>query len=210
MDTYKVLMIFHVFFTLVALLSGLISTIANPKGSDLHKKTGRFYFYSYVGVALTGFLMLFFKFKVFFLALNLFALYLILAGNYYAKKNEKIVNKNWWILSILCLTVFVYAVDVFFVIYNIEHIEYGWIIVRFTFAFVALSTLIFELTVKRNRFLLHAVMMLLSYIPLVNGVLARLSPQEYVWVFWILGYVVLIPLIVLWLKKSKKLKPLLD
>lgn len=162
MDIYKTLMIFHVFFTLAALVSGLIVIIVNPKGDKTHKRFGRFYFYSYSAVVLTALFMLTIKFKVFFLALTLFGTYLIVAGNYYAKKNEKIIVKNWWILSILILTVFVYAVDVFFVIYNIKHIEYGWIIVRFTFAIIAISTLIFELTSKRNRISLHAIMMLLS------------------------------------------------
>ena len=35
-----------------------------------------------------------------------------------AKKKEKIIGKNWWILSVLILTVFAYVVDVFFVIFQ--------------------------------------------------------------------------------------------
>ena len=210
MNLYKLMTTFHVIFTLVALVSGLIAIIINPKGGRNHKKSGRYYFYSYVGVVSTAFFMLTIKFKVFFLALTLFGTYLIIAGNYYAKKDERIVDKNWWILNILVLTVFVYAVDVLFVIYNIKYIEYGWIIVRFTFAMIAMATLIFELTAKRNRILLHAILMLLSYIPLINGMLARLSPDEYVWVFWILGYIIFIPLVFWWFKKSNQLQSLLN
>ncbi|WP_296623209.1 hypothetical protein [Marivirga sp.] len=206
METYKIMTICHVVFTIAAFVSGLVAIIVEPKGGEVHKKSGRYYFYFYVGVVLTAFLMLFIKFKIFFLALTLFGTYLIIAGTYYAKKNEKIITKNWWILSILLLTVFIYLVDVFIIIFNIE---LGWIIVRLTFAMIALSTLIFELSIKRNRILLHATLMLLSFIPLINGLMARLSPNEYVWIFWILGYIIFIPLIIAWFKQSKKLKALL-
>lgn len=209
MNTYEIMTISHVVFTILALLSGLIAIIANPKGGKVHQKSGHYYYYFYIGVILTAFLMLTIKFKIFFFALTLFGTYLIVAGNYYAKKSEKIIAKNWWLLSVLILTVFVYVIDAVFVIYNIEHIGVGWTIVRLTFAVIALSTLIFELSFKRNRILLHATLMLLSFIPLINGLLARLSPSEYIWVSWILGYVIFIPLIILWFKMSKKLQEFL-
>lgn len=206
MNTYKIMTISHVIFTLLAFLSGLIAIIAKPKGGEVHKKSGRYYYYFYIGVILTGFLMLTLKFKIFFFALTLFGTYLIVAGNYYAKKSEKIIAKNWWILGLLILTVFVYVIDAFFVIYNFEHIGLGWTIVRLTFAAIALFTLIFELSFERNRRLLHATLMLLSFIPLINGLLARISPGEYIWISWIVGYIVFIPLIILWFKMSKQLQ----
>ncbi|MBX2957941.1 MAG: hypothetical protein KF846_17375 [Cyclobacteriaceae bacterium] len=209
MNIYEIMTISHVIFTILALLSGLIAIMVNPKGGEVHKKSGRAYYYFYTGVILTAFLMLTIKFKIFFFALTLFGTYLIVAGDYYAKKSEKIIAKNWWVLSLLIVTVFVYVIDAFFVINNIEHIGLGWTIVRLTFAAIALSTLIFELSIKRNRILLHATLMLLSFIPLINGLLARLSPGEYIWVSWILGYAVFIPLIILWFKMSKKLQAFL-
>ena len=206
MDTYEIFTLLHVIFTITALVSRLIAIIANPKGGEVHKKSGRYYYYSYIGVVLFGFLMLSIKFKIFFFALTLFGTYLIVAGNYYAKKSEKIIAKNWWILSLLIVTVFVYVIDAVFVIYNIKHIGFGWTTVRLTFAVIALCTLIFELIVKRNRILLHATLMLLSFIPLISGLLARVSPSEHIWVAWIFGYVVFIPLIITWFKTSKKLQ----
>ncbi len=209
MNPYEIMTISHVVFTTAALLSGLIAIIVNPKGGEVHKKSGRYYYYFYLGVVLTGFLMLTIKFKIFFFALTLYGTYLIVAGNYYAKKSEKTIAKNWWILSILVLTVFVYLADVFFVVFNIDSIGVGWAIVRLTFAVIAIATLIFELSIERNRILLHATLMLLSFIPLINGLLARFSPSGYVWVFWVLGYIVFIPLILLWFKKSEKLQAFL-
>lgn len=153
--------------------------------------------------------MLFIKFKIFFFALTLFGTYLIVAGNHYARNSEKIIAKNWWILSLLIVTVFVYLVDAVFVFYNLEQIGFGWSTVRLTFGVIALATLIMELSIKRNRILLHATLMLLSFIPLINGLLARVSPSEYIWVTWIFGYVVFIPLIIIWFKTSKKLQVLL-
>ena len=209
MNTYEIMTILHVIFTITALVSGLVAIITNPKGGEVHKKSGRYYYYSYLGVILFGFLMITIKFNIFFFALTLFGTYLVIAGNYYAKKSDKIIAKNWWILSLLILTVFVYVIDAVFVIYNLEQIGFGWTTVRLTFGVIALATLIIELTIKRNRILLHATTMLLSFIPLINGLLARVSPSEYIWVTWIFGYVVFIPLIVIWFKTSKKLQILL-
>ncbi|TNE78828.1 MAG: hypothetical protein EP332_13040 [Bacteroidetes bacterium] len=154
--------------------------------------------------------MLTIKFKLFFLALTLFGLFLIVAGKYYAKKQEKQVAKNWWVLSILLITVFVYLVDAVLVVNNFKQIGYGWSIVRLTFALIAFSTLLFELRFTRNRIALHGTMMLLSFIPLVSGLLARIAPSEYIWISWILGYLVFIPLILLWFRKSSRIRALLN
>jgi hypothetical protein len=210
MNVYEIITFCHVAFTIVALVSGLIAIFGNTKGGELHRKAGRYYYYFYTGVILTAFLMLTIKFKIFFFALTLYGTFLIVAGNYYARRHEKLIAKNWWILIILILTVIVYLTDVFLVIYNFEQIGLDWAIVRLTFAAIALSTLIFELSIKRNRVLLHGTSMLLSFIPLINGFLARISPNEYIWVSWILGYIIFIPLIIVWFKYSKKLQLLIN
>jgi len=209
MDVYITLTSIHVVFTIAALLSGLISIVANPKGGTLHKNFGRFYFYFYFGVILTALAMLTIKFTFFFLGLTVFGAYLIASGNYYSKQNEKTDQRNWWLLSIRFLTIIVYILDLSRVISNIENYEYGWAIVHFVFAALAISVFVFELTFKRNRILLHATAMLFSYIPLINGIFARFSPKEYVWFFWIIGYIIFIPLIILWFKASKKMQPVL-
>ena len=209
MDTYKLLTIIHITFALAAFVSGIAPIVFNPKGGALHQKSGQFYFYFYLGVILTALGMLTIKFKIFFLALTLFNAYLVISGFYYAKKNERIIRKNWWLLSFLIFTTLVFMSDVSLVISNIESYEYGWVIVSFSYAILALSVFIFELAVKRNRFLLHAVTMLLSYITLINAILAQLSPIGNVWQFWIAGYIIFIPLTILWFKKSKKLSSLL-
>jgi hypothetical protein len=209
MNVYKILTNIHIVFTIAALLSGLISIVANPKGGAIHKKFGRLYYYFYLVVIFTALAMLTIKFKFFFLGLTVFGAYLIASGNYYSKQNEKIEKRNWWLLSLGVFTIIVYILDISLVISNIENYEYGWIIVHFTFAALAISVFIFELNFKRNRILLHATTMLLTYIPLINGLLARFSPNEYVWFFWIIGYIIFIPFIILWFKKSKQMQELL-
>lgn len=52
MNIYEIITITHVIFTLTALLSGLIAIVVNPKGGEVHKKSGRYYFYFYIGVIL--------------------------------------------------------------------------------------------------------------------------------------------------------------
>lgn len=210
MSSYSILTGCHVVFTIAALAFGLVSIVVNPKGGELHKKSGRFYVLAYAGVVLSAFLMLLIKFKLFFFALTLFGTFLLVAGYYYSKKEEKVVARNWWILSILLFTVFIYLVDAVFVLSNIKHIGFGWTTVRLTFALIALATLIFELSSKRNRIVLHATMMLLSFIPLINGLLARVAPSEFIWVSWIVGYVICIPLILVWFKKTKKMQLLFN
>ena len=200
----------HVIFTLAAFVCGAIAILANAKGGALHKKSGRLYWYCYLGVILTAFGMLVLNFKFFFFALTLFGTYLLLAGYHYARQNGKLVPRNGWILSLLVLTALVYLTDVFFVLYNFEDIGLGWTIVRLTFALIAFGVLIFEFSIKRNRVLLHAVVMLLSFVPLLNGLLARIAPSEFVWLSWIAGYLIGIPLIFLWFKQSKKLQILIS
>lgn len=209
MNTYAVFTIFHVVFTITALMSGLVAIMAEPKGGVLHKQAGRFYYFSYLALIIFAFLMLSLKFKLFFLALNFFGGYLVIAGNYYAHTKAKTVARNWWILSVLLVSVLLYMTDSIFVFYHLSSIGLDWVIVRLLFSSIALSVLVFELYGARNRIVLHAACMLLSFIPLINGLFARIAPSEYVWLAWIGGYIIFIPLMIIWFTKSPKMQALL-
>lgn len=207
MDTYRIVVLCHVVLTLLAFIFGLMAIWVTPKGGIVHKKAGRLYYYFYLGVVLTGYIMIAIKFKIFFLGLTLFGTYLILAGNYFAKSRQGRFSVRWWLLSILILTIFVHVIDLAFAISNLDNIGYGWFIVRVIYAIIPVLVLIYERMDKSTGYLRHAVMMILSFIPLVEGLLARISPVEYVWVFWMLGYAIFIPLFIWWFKTSKSLQP---
>ncbi len=206
MTTYQLMTTGHVIFTLAAVLTGAIAIGAPTKGSDLHIKAGRLYSYAYLGVLLTALVMLVLNFKFFFFALTLFGSYLLLAGNHYARQSGQQAKRNRWIFGLLLLTALVYLTDVFFVLNNFAGIGPGWSVVRLSFALIAFATLAFELRSQRNRRLLHASLMLLSFIPLLNGLLARLAPPELIWLSWIAGYLIGIPLMAWWFSRSKKLQ----
>lgn len=42
-----------------------MAILVNPKGGKAHKKSGRYYYYSYIGVILTASVLLTLKFKIF-------------------------------------------------------------------------------------------------------------------------------------------------
>jgi uncharacterized membrane protein len=206
MNTYQLLTAGHVTCTLAAFVCGAVAIVVRPKGGELHRKSGRLYTYSYLGVLLTAFAMLLLQFKFFFCALTLFGSYLLLAGNHYARQQGQGAKRNGWIFSLLLLTSLVYLTDVFFVLNNLAGIGPGWSVVRLSFALIAFGTLALELRGPRNRRRLHASLMLLSFIPLLNGLLARLAPTELIWLSWIAGYLIGIPLMAWWFRRSKTLQ----
>lgn len=200
---YQIFTYLHVLSTAAALLGGLAAFLLGPKGGKTHLKAGKYYVYFYTGVLLTAYVLLTIKFKLFFFALTLFGTYLVLAGRYYARKEGQKVRPNTGIISLLFLTTLVYFWDVVFVCYNLPSIGPGWATVRLSFAAIAAGTLVLVLFGKLNRRLLHAIHLLLSFVPLVNGLLARLTPTDYVWASWLVGYVVLVPALIFWVKRSK-------
>ena len=204
MDIHQSVIFIHVVFALSAFLCGFIAIIAKPKGGTLHKKAGRFYVYTYWGVIATSVLFLYYKLTFFFLALTLFNAYLITAGWYYAKTTSNMEKKNRWLLSFLWLVVIIYILDLVLMFSNLANYHYGWIIVHSTYALLAISVLVLEFKLKRKRIVLHTVSMILSYITLIDGVLARVTPIDLSWICWIIGYVIGVPLLIRWLNQSKE------
>lgn len=212
---YETFTVIHVGFTGVALLSGLIAMIASPKGSRLHKKSGLIYFYSFIGVIVTGFLMVSIQYKDLFLGITIFNSYLLFMG--YRALRYKQAKANW--LVWLMLTLFIgngalLLVGSFRIDDGFWEHGYKWSFVR---AFMALLT--FYLAIKDFRTLKsktqdkkawlfnHMEKMLITYISLIAGVLLRLLDhlpfKDNKWLCWIVPYVICIPLIAYWKRKYK-------
>ena len=204
MNIQQSVIFIHVVFALSAFLCGFIAIIAKPKGGTLHKKAGRFYVYTYWGVIATSILFLYDELTFFFLALTLFNAYLITAGWYYARIGSKMKNKNLWLLIFIWVVVIIYLLDFILMLSNLENYKSGWIIVHSTYALLAISICRLENKKNKNRIIHHTTLTIMSYITLFNGLLARLSPIEWSWAFWIFGYFIGIPILFLGLKKLDK------
>lgn len=203
MGLYQSITLMHVVFTILAFAAGLLAYTLGPKGGPFHKKMGVCYVYLYLGVVFTGYVMVGLRFKLFFLGLTLFGSYLVLTAYLLMIKGRTKTLKNLWLKVLLSLTVIVHLVDLIFALYNAKSLGLEWLSVRVVYALIPLGVLVLTLSPSLETRRLHATLMILTLIPLFNGALARLSPQEYVWLFWLLGYLLFVPLLAWWLLSTK-------
>jgi len=218
MTTFETLTLIHVGFTAVAILSGIIAMIAKPKGNKLHKKSGLVYFYSFIGIAIFGLLMVFIKYRDLFLGVTIFNTYLIVMG--YRAVHYKRTKANWvdWTM----LTIF-FCSGLLFLFSGIKmygiffQADYGWGVIRVFYAILVFYIFFFDLRYFRNKasdkkawLYYHMEKMLLSFTALISGVLLRFSdyffPKDLKWTFWITPYLVCLPLIAYWVSKYKTKK----
>lgn len=85
----KSLLLLHIISGSLALVSGFIA-IATIKGSRLHKRSGKLYFYAMLGVALTAVIISLAKGNDFLLSIGIFSFYLTFSGYrsiYYSRQN---------------------------------------------------------------------------------------------------------------------------
>jgi hypothetical protein len=221
MMLYNILIYIHVGFTLIALLSGLAAMIASPKGSRLHKRSGLLYFYSFIGVIVTGFVMVVIQYKDLFLGITLFNAYLLFMG--YRVLKHKHAKANW----LVWLALIIFAGNGLLLLAGALRIDdgfwehgYKWSIVRAFLALLTFYLAIKDLVAFRSKhqdkkawLFNHMEKMLITYISLIAGVMLRLLDHLPVsggkWLCWIVPYVICIPLISYWVSryKSNKLKP---
>ncbi len=200
----------HVFFAVSAIFIGILGIFGKPKGGLLHKKYGRVYFYVYIMICLTGFLMLTIKFKSILLGLTIFNIYLV-ANGFLAFRNFKFKK----VLQRLMIVVLLFDA-LFLVAYSTIQESLEWKIIFYFYIglifFVILrdsSTLIFDNGTKQLPETHHMEKMLLSFIALIGGLAIQLlTPfinEKYNWTMWIISYAIGLPLIFLWtnLRKPK-------
>ncbi len=78
-DTHKIILIFHVFCGVIALLTGLIAIIA-MKGSRLHITSGKGFYLAMFAVGILSFILASIKFNPFLLSIGIFSLYMVIRG----------------------------------------------------------------------------------------------------------------------------------
>ncbi len=215
MTVYEIFTLIHVTFTIIALVTGIIAMIATPKGNKLHRKSGLVYFYSFIGIAIFGLLMVFIKYKDLFLGVTIFNTYIIIMG--YRAVQYKSTKANWvdWTM----LTIF-FCGGLLFVFSAIKMYgiffqpDYGWGVIRIFYALLVVYIFIGDLRYFKNKAIdkkawlyNHMEKMLITFTSLISGVLLRFSdyffPEDFKWTFWITPYIVCLPLIAYWISKYK-------
>ena len=214
MTRFEILTLIHVGFTIIAIPAGIMAMIAAPKGSKLHRRVGLIYFYSYIGLILLSIPMSYMKFRPIFLALTLFNIYIVFSG-YLNVRNKNKVNPmvTWILFSILLSGTLVYLYGGFQDIDSYQS-DYGWAIVHFFFAACTLYVFVVDLRILKrvnkvkNQWLFqHMEKMLISFVTLIGTLMLRYSnllvSQHFRWIFWILPYILFLPLVVLWIHRYK-------
>lgn len=78
-DTHKIILIFQVICGAIALLTGLIATIAG-KGRRFHITSGKVFYWAMFAVGLSSFILASIKFNPFVLSIGIFSLYMVISG----------------------------------------------------------------------------------------------------------------------------------
>jgi uncharacterized membrane protein len=218
MWVYEIVTLIHIAFAIVALVTGIIAMTAKPKGSNLHKKAGLVYFYSFIGIMTCGLLMSCIKYNNFFFAITIFNAYFLFTGYRVLKnKNSKANWMDWSMLAIFFFGGLLMIIDVLKIKEDFLVHSYKWNVV---FAFHATMTFYFvakdfkwlrNKTIEKQTWLYkHMEKILITYISIIVGATLRLSDYtpvikdlEVKWLCWIIPYLVCLPLIAYWISKYK-------
>jgi hypothetical protein len=214
MELYEVLILIHISFTSIAIVSGIIAMAASPKGNLTHRRSGSVYFYSFIGIVLTGYIMTSIKYKDLFLGFTIFNTYFLLMGYRMVKyKNQEANWLDWILLSVFVCGGLLMLVGAFRIDDSFFQRGYRWSIVRgfysaltFYYAFKDFRHFRNKLPGKKSWLINHMEKMLLTYVSLIGGILIRVAdlfPGELKWTCWIVPYIVCIPLITYWISKYK-------
>jgi uncharacterized membrane protein len=96
----KGLLVLHIISGFASLVFGLIP-IVSKKGSNIHKKAGRVFFYSMLGVCFTSVVISLMKDNRFLLQIGIFAFYMNYAGWRAVKHKSLVPNTADWIIIVM-------------------------------------------------------------------------------------------------------------
>lgn len=215
MNLFEFFIAIHVLFTVLAIASGFTALLSTPKGSDFHKKCGKFYCVSYAGAILLGILMMFIKYKTLFFSFTLLSIYLL--GNAYVSIRYPNKNTTWNRILFLCLlgALGVYSYDAIQLYPELYTDEFGWALIRYFFLIFSIVLIIRDVQYQKKTHLLpldflhrHMEFTTLSLIPLIGGVMLRFSDywmdHDWRWTWWITPFAIGYPLIILWINHYRK------
>jgi uncharacterized membrane protein len=205
MTLFKVLLYIHIVFGAISLFVGLF-VLLTKKGNTRHKRIGNIYYYSMLTAALISFPMSYLHSDYFLFIVGVFTSYMLLTGRRYLKIKEiSDVKTTDWILMLTML--FFGIAFIAFGIYKImNHNSFGTVLLVFggiSCLFVWRDKRNFEGKSRYKNFWLvtHIQRMLGSYIATVTAFLVvnnKVLPDV---LAWLLPTFLLVPLIVIWVKK---------
>ncbi len=222
MEPYKLSVYIHVALTLIAFAAGSIALVTQPKGNKTHRKAGMLYFVTFLAAGLTGFFMLFLKYKALLLGVTIVNLYLCITG--FKAVRYKGAPPGWvdWLMLVVLGGSGVLLLSDGLRIYNgLFGSDFGWVCVRFFYIFLIAYTLISDMRyfiqkTDRKRLWLprHIEKMLISFIALLTGVILRgigdldfFAARDLKWIFWIIAYILCLPFVFFWVRRYSIRQP---
>ncbi|MBS1646586.1 MAG: hypothetical protein JST67_04540 [Bacteroidetes bacterium] len=207
MEIFKVLLITHILCGGLSLALGLYILIVK-KGTAIHKKVGKAYFYAMLINSVVAIPMSYLHPNYFLFLISIFTIYMLLTGlRYLHKKKLTDVNKYDWFLTIIMLLFSVAFVG--FGIFNFTQENYFGIIFM-VFGFIGLffsyqDRLNFTGKSKIKNFFLttHIQRMTGSYIASTTAFLVVNNTLLPSIMAWLLPTALMAPLIIFWTRKYK-------
>ena len=205
MDLFKTLLFVHIVCGGVSLLLGLYVLLAK-KGTAIHKRIGRTYFYCMLTAALVSFPLSYLHPNYFLFIIGVFTSYMLLTGKrYLTKKKITDVKQIDWVLALVML-IFGIAFIVFGIYKLMLSNSFGIVFLVFggvSILFVWQDNGNFRGRARYQNYWLttHIQRMIGSYIATVTAFLVvnnKILPDV---VAWLLPTFLLVPLIIKWLKK---------
>ena len=102
MAPYLPFLVVHIAAGFTALATGTVA-LATEKGSPIHRRAGRIFFWAMVAVALTAFVIASLRWNPFLLSIGLFSLYLVFAGRRAADLRPATPRWPDWLAAILMM-----------------------------------------------------------------------------------------------------------
>jgi hypothetical protein len=196
---YDVALVGHIISGMTALFSGMVAIIA-VKGSPIHFKAGKTYFFSMIGVAVTAIFISILKSNSFLLHIGIFSFFMVFSGYRSVKiKSLRPELLDWLVLitGMINGVLMIYSLNVVLMVFG----GIGF--------FLAFSDFKIFLKVIRNKsipanqwLLRHLGMMLGGYISTFTAfIVVNISLQQYSWIPWLAPTIIGTPLIAYWTRK---------
>ena len=210
MNLFKVLLYIHIFCGGLSFIIGMI-VLFMKKGNDIHKKLGKLFYYLLLTSSLISLAMSVMHKDYFLFIVGIFTAYMLISGKLYInlKSKNDVTNANWAISALMF--VFGLAFLIFGIYKLIYKDSFGSVLMIFgliSFAFVTKDYQNFVTNnLHRNHYLRgHISRMVGGYIAAVTAFLVVNNQVLPVIVAWLLPTVVLVPFIVIWIKRYASVK----
>jgi hypothetical protein len=189
-------------------MSCSLAAIATKKGSQEHRKYGRYFFYGMTGVFLTAIPMAVIKSNLFLFLIAVFSYYLAYSGLRYARRRELKPSKLDWLVCLIMVMASISMIMTGLLLYDIRTFQ-GQVLIVFGLLGASFSLNDFRLFTKGSlpypiRISRHLAAMLGGTIAAYTAFLVTNVPFNPPIVLWLGPTVLITPLIVYWTNKVER------